>query len=148
MCDSLYNTDPHWRAMAIYALQPANNDYYKEFLTPSPGGLSPMFIYSNPRSHTAMRFGHNCSLPYKGGIKIAPFAKEVANIPFIQKQLSACTQQTYQPHQCQLKARAKIGSAAENYGLHNFHPQGLSYETGAPYGMEQVAPSGSGRCSG
>ena len=144
MCDSQYN-DPHWGAMARYALQPANNGFYKEFQQSSPGMTGPMFLYSNPRSFTSMRHGHNCSLPYKGGIKnITPFAKEVANYPYIQQQLSACTQQTYQPHSCQISALAKIYSAAENY----VHPQGLSYETGAPHGMVQVPPSGSGRCSG
>ncbi len=146
MCDSQYN-DPHWGALASYSLGPANNGFYKDFQQSSPGMTTGMFIYSNPRSFTAMRHGHNCSLPYKGGIQdITPFAKKVANYRYIQPQLSRCTQQTYQPHACQKSALAQIYSAIENHVSHTAHPQGLSYDTGAPLGMAQVPPSGSGRC--
>ncbi|RLI45256.1 hypothetical protein DRO61_10950 [Candidatus Bathyarchaeota archaeon] len=159
MCDSQYK-DPHWGAMARYALGPANNAYYKQYQQSSPGMTDGMFITSNEYGYNQMYHGNNYSLPYNNNIQyFSPIISKVSNFPKLQDQVDACTRITYQPHGCNHGAVSQVYTDAKDYaqhhpqamsefqhfaGTHTPHPYGISYDTGAPVGMAQVRPSGSG----
>lgn len=131
-----YRNDPHWNAMARYALGDSNNGFYKKFNQGTVGMNSPMNLYSNEYSYLSMKHGSNSAYPYSGGVRDF-MPGMMARFPNLTEEVKECSHQTFDPVGCQMKA---ITTVINSQNM----PYDISRLTGAHKNMQVMQPNGSG----
>lgn len=151
----LYEDNPHWMALAEYAMDPPNDGYYKRWLSVGSVGMNePMPLQSNEYYYTYMKHSQNSVMPYRGNLM--NFSPSVTTN--LKNQVRQCSFDTINPIGCSSLAVNKVytmdstphrkyESLKDHPGVHRFapditpHPYEASYKTGFPPTWVYVPPN-------